>query len=65
MMYGFGDVKNPRDDTVAVLEEIAVEYMTQMVSSMLVLSIRIDLTHSLTLSEDAKSDQSQWPSWQG
>jgi hypothetical protein len=33
MMYGFGDVKNPRDDSVAVLEEIAVEYMTQMVSN--------------------------------
>jgi hypothetical protein len=32
-MYGFGDVRTPDDDTVAVLEEVAVEYMTEMVSS--------------------------------
>lgn len=31
-MYGFGDVKSPDDDTVAVMEEIAVEYMTEMVT---------------------------------
>jgi hypothetical protein len=34
MMYGFGDVKSPADDTVAVLEEIALEYMTEMVSKL-------------------------------
>jgi hypothetical protein len=38
MMYGFGDAKEPLASTVKVLEEIAVEYMTEMVSR----------THSLT-----------------
>jgi hypothetical protein len=31
MMYGFGDAKEPLASTVKVLEEIAVEYMTEMV----------------------------------
>ncbi|XP_011629295.1 transcription initiation factor TFIID subunit 13 isoform X2 [Amborella trichopoda] len=31
MMYGFGDDPNPLPETVALLEDIAVEYITDMV----------------------------------
>jgi len=31
-MYGFGDVVNPAPDTVNVLEEMVIDYITDMVS---------------------------------
>lgn len=30
-MYGFGDDRNPSNDTVAVLEEILIEYIADVV----------------------------------
>ena len=30
-MYGFGDDRNPANDTVNVMEEILVEYITDVV----------------------------------
>ncbi|KAJ1929464.1 hypothetical protein IWQ60_001145 [Tieghemiomyces parasiticus] len=30
MMYGFGDVRNPAPDTVGVMEDILVDYLTEM-----------------------------------
>jgi transcription initiation factor TFIID subunit 13 len=30
-MYGFGDDKNPANDTVSVMEEILIEYITDVV----------------------------------
>jgi transcription initiation factor TFIID subunit 13 len=32
LMYGFGDDRNPANDTVSVMEEILVEYITDVVS---------------------------------
>ncbi|KAL5730006.1 Transcription initiation factor TFIID subunit 13 [Ranunculus cassubicifolius] len=32
MMYGFGDDQNPLPETVALLEDIAVEYVTDLVN---------------------------------
>ena len=34
-MYGFGDDRNPANDTVNVMEEILVEYITDIVCSSL------------------------------
>jgi hypothetical protein len=31
-MYGFGDDRNPASDTVNVMEEILIEYITDVVS---------------------------------
>lgn len=31
MLYGFGDDKNPRDDTVEIVEEIVVKYIVDLV----------------------------------
>lgn len=31
-MYGFGDDRNPSNDTVNVMEEILIEYITDVVS---------------------------------
>ena len=38
MMYGFGDVPNPLDESVAVMEELVIDYITELV---LVLSMLI------------------------
>jgi Transcription initiation factor IID, 18kD subunit len=32
MMYAFGDVKEPANDTVDVMEEILMEYLVDVVS---------------------------------
>jgi len=32
-MYGFGDDRNPANDTVNVMEEILIEYIVDVVSS--------------------------------
>jgi Transcription initiation factor IID, 18kD subunit len=32
LMYGFGDDRNPSNDTVSVMEEILIEYITDVVS---------------------------------
>jgi len=32
MMYGYGDVEHPAEDAVNVLDDIVVEYITEMVS---------------------------------
>jgi hypothetical protein len=34
-MYGFGDDRNPSNDTVNVMEEILIEYITDVVSTLL------------------------------
>lgn len=31
LMYGFGDDRNPANDTVNVMEEILIEYITDVV----------------------------------
>ena len=31
MLYGFGDVENPRQDTVELVEEMVVEYISDVV----------------------------------
>lgn len=31
MLYGFGDVDNPRQDTVELVEEMVVDYITDVV----------------------------------
>lgn len=31
MLYGFGDVENPRQDTVELVEEMVVEYIGDVV----------------------------------
>jgi len=35
MMYGFGDVENPRADTVDLVDEMVTDYITEVVGSML------------------------------
>lgn len=32
MMYGFGDVSQPLDESVDVMEELVVNYITELVS---------------------------------
>ena len=39
LMYGFGDDRNPANDTVSVMEEILIEYITDIVSLVLITSI--------------------------
>jgi transcription initiation factor TFIID subunit 13 len=34
-MYGFGDDRNPSNDTVNVMEEILIEYITDVVGDLL------------------------------
>lgn len=34
-MYGFGDDRNPSNDTVNVMEEILIEYITDVVCTLL------------------------------
>jgi transcription initiation factor TFIID subunit 13 len=34
-MYGFGDDRNPSNDTVNVMEEILIEYITDVVRTLL------------------------------
>lgn len=34
-MYGFGDDRNPSNDTVNVMEEIMIEYITDVVCILL------------------------------
>ena len=33
MLYGFGDVENPRQDTVELVEELVVEYIGDVVGN--------------------------------
>ena len=35
MLYGFGDVENPLPETVAMVEDLAVQYIIDMVSILL------------------------------
>lgn len=42
LMFGFGDDRNPANDTVNVMEEILVEYIVDVVSSSLLISIRLN-----------------------
>ena len=39
LMYGFGDDRNPANDTVNVMEEILIEYIVDVVSLMKYLSV--------------------------
>jgi len=32
MMYGFGDCENPRADSVDLVEEMVIDYITEMAS---------------------------------
>lgn len=32
-MYGFGDVPNPAADSIAVMDDLVIDYITEMVSS--------------------------------
>lgn len=40
-MYGFGDDRNPANDTVNVMEEILIEYITDVVRVQLSLGGRV------------------------
>ncbi|KDQ60782.1 hypothetical protein JAAARDRAFT_31757 [Jaapia argillacea MUCL 33604] len=59
LMYGFGDDRNPANDTVAVMEEILIEYITDVCQNALAptrksrLSIE-DLRRALANPADAK-----------
>lgn len=39
-MYGFGDVENPRPDTVELLEDLVIDYITDIVQSNFVLATK-------------------------
>lgn len=43
LMYGFGDDRNPANDTVNVMEEILIEYITDVVRCLAVLSCGLNL----------------------
>jgi len=32
MMYGFGDIENPRHDSIELLEDMVIDYITYTVS---------------------------------
>ena len=36
LMYGFGDDRNPSNDTVNVMEEILIEYIADVVSDFII-----------------------------
>lgn len=38
-MYGFGDDRNPASDTVSVMEEILIEYITDVVCLSLIIFV--------------------------
>jgi len=38
-MYGFGDDRNPANDTVNVMEEILIEYIADVVGSRLLIFV--------------------------
>lgn len=42
-MYGFGDDRNPANDAVNVMEEILIEYITDVVCSHLYVEPVLDL----------------------
>lgn len=31
-MYGFGDVANPASDSIAVMDDLVIDYITEMVN---------------------------------
>ena len=35
MLYGFGDVENPLPETVAMVEDLAVQYIIDMVGTLM------------------------------
>lgn len=37
MMYGFGDDQNPYTESVDLLEDLVIEFITQMVGSVILL----------------------------
>jgi hypothetical protein len=45
LMYGFGDDRNPANDTVNVMEEILVEYIVDVVSFAAVIFRILIITH--------------------
>jgi len=47
-MYGFGDDRNPSNDTVNVMEEILIEYIIDVVCSLLY-HVGIKVTEKLLL----------------
>lgn len=34
MLYGFGDVENPRQDTIELVEDMVVEYISDLVPAL-------------------------------
>ena len=58
-MYGFGDDKQPAADTVAVMEEILIEYIVDVVSTILVPYIQTNrINKSLMVVPDGHCSQS-------
>ena len=54
-MYGFGDDRNPANDTINVMEEILVEYIVDVVRPILAAAAeRVRLATLTSLSHSAK-----------
>ena len=49
-MYGFGDDRNPANDTVNVMEDILIEYITDVVGA-LVVSHRIRIPDPISIKQ--------------
>lgn len=62
MMYGFGDDANPRQDSVDLVEELMLEYLTQVVSSCLVV-LKIIINSSLLV--NGSQESRALARWQG
>ncbi|KAG8481704.1 hypothetical protein CXB51_026586 [Gossypium anomalum] len=54
MMYGFGDDPNPLPETVALVEDIVVEYVTDMVLFLMDLPKLNRCTELLSMQEELK-----------
>jgi transcription initiation factor TFIID subunit 13 len=46
-MFGFGDDRNPSNDTVNVMEEILVEYIADVVDVICTLNLFMAITSSI------------------
>lgn len=55
-MYGFGDDRNPANDTVSMMEEILIEYISDVVGTLLSNCLDVSNVYWTTV-----HDGDRWP----
>ena len=57
MMYGFGDDQNPYTESVDLLEDIVVEFITQMVSKVYIARAKVETLLSVCRTNCNSTDE--------